>query len=201
LHLQEEISIMEEHLAQIDATIAQHERASNGRRSRRPEDPVLQQLFWQRADLVSRTIATVDQYSKFKRNFIEEIQTYVFTDRSLASYSKIARSFDHANTVDVQLYKDWLAEHGAGAESESAYLEFQADLISVTTSRPIEVKRAAMTTGYVVLITIVAFKLVTDFFSRLVLGLVVTAVVSYSNPTVPVPTEGIWGNFAKPEAM
>ena len=66
LYLQDEIAQMEEDLKELDTAIAQEE-SDLGRRgpaSRRSEVKLPSQLQWHRMDLMGRTFAKVEQYSK-----------------------------------------------------------------------------------------------------------------------------------------
>ncbi len=65
LYLQDEISEMEDQLRELDDAIAHEERANGGKpASRRVEAKLPSQLQWHRLDLLGRSFAKVEQYSK-----------------------------------------------------------------------------------------------------------------------------------------
>lgn len=65
LYLQDEISEMEDQLRELDDAIAHEERANGGKpASRRAEAKLPSQLQWHRLDLLGRSFAKVEQYSK-----------------------------------------------------------------------------------------------------------------------------------------
>lgn len=66
LYLQDEIAQMEEELEELDAAISSEDADLGGRgpASRRSEAKMPSQLQWHRMDLMGRTFAKVEQYSK-----------------------------------------------------------------------------------------------------------------------------------------
>lgn len=65
LYLQDEICEMEDQLRELDTAIAHEERANGGKpASRRTEAKLPSQLQWHRLELLSRSFAKVEQYSK-----------------------------------------------------------------------------------------------------------------------------------------
>ena len=66
LYLQDEISEMEDQLRELDDAIANEQESSGlGPASRRTEAKLPSQLHWHRVDLLHRSFAKVEQYSKF----------------------------------------------------------------------------------------------------------------------------------------
>ena len=164
LALQEEISIMEADLSELDRCVSE---AEGRNRTRRPPPP----LLWQRGELCALLAAKMEQYH-----------------RIISSYSSIS-TLPSASTDSVKEFELFLSKHDTPfAPSETAFLDHVSDLAAVTRpALPTEVSHGPITgvttrfdkdpavVGAAVLMTIVAFKLVPKFLGRVVLGACVVA--------------------------
>ena len=81
----------------------------------------------------------------------------------------------------MESYKEWVLEHTPVIDAESAFLDVHGDLVSITkhgkASVPKSPDASAVATGFAVLLTIVAFKLVPQVCSRLIIGVIVGIVI------------------------
>jgi hypothetical protein len=107
-----------------------------------------------------------------------------FSDRALASYSNLARSLEPASHVDINIYRDWIAEHAPIVEQEAAFLHRESDLVAVSAHSNVSsvqtqsAKRAELETPVIIVAftmvsTIIVFKVVPRFLARLVISAMV----------------------------
>ena len=84
-------------------------------------------------------------------------------------------------------------EHTPVIDAESAFLDVHTDLITITKHDKASVAKSpdasAVATGFAVLLTIVAFKLVPHFCSRLVIGIIV-GIAMLCSGNAPVISQG-----------
>lgn len=165
LYLQDEISEMEEQLKDLDDAIAHEEQSSMGRSaSRRVEAKLPSQLQWHRLDLLGRSFAKVEQYN-----------------RALTSYSNLTKSLEPASHADITAYRSWIAEHAPVVESESAFLNKDSDLLSVSAPSACRsdfrsgtaLETPVIVVAFGLLSTIIVFKLVPQILARLVISAMV----------------------------
>ena len=185
LFLQDEISEMEEQLKDLDDAIALEEQTSSGRQaSRRAESKLPSQLQWHRLDLLGRSFAKIDQYSEQRlpqSSPRDKVTTNFLPDRALTSYSSLIKSLGPASHADITAYRSWITEHAPMVESESAFLNKDSDLLSVSShSGPRSDFRSgtALETPVIVvtfglLSTIIVFRLVPQILARLVISAMV----------------------------
>ena len=115
--------------------------------------------------------------------------TRVSTDRAFSTYNNLSKSIDSASPDDTEAYKDWIAKHTPIIDSEAAFLDQSTDLATIITRKgarlePLE--PSVMASGFAVLLTIIAFKLVPQFCSRLVVGSIVGMAMVYSGSSPAV---------------
>ena len=185
LFLQDELSEMEEQLKDLDDAIAREEQNGAGRSaSRRAEAKLPSQLQWHRLDLLGRSFAKVEQYSErrfFKPPCSGQVANHCFPDRALTSYSNLTKSLEPASHADITAYRSWISKHAPMVESESAFLNLDSDLLSVSpplASRLDLRSGTALETPVIVVVfgllsTIIVFKLVPQIFARLVISAMV----------------------------
>ena len=182
LFLQDEISEMEEQLKDLDDAIA-HEEQNGAKRSasRRAEAKLPSQLQWHRLDLLGRSFAKVEQYSErhlSKPPCHGQVANRCFPDRALTSYSNLTKSLEPASHADITAYRSWISKHAPMVECESAFLNKDSDLLSVSppsASKSDFRSGTALETPVIVvafgmLSTIIVFKLVPQIFARLVIS-------------------------------
>ena len=102
-------------------------------------------------------------------------------DRALTSYGNLTNSLEPASDADISAYRSWITKHTPVVESESAFLNQDSDLLSVSSySAPRSDFRSgtALETPVIVvtfglLSTIIVFKLVPQILARLVISAMV----------------------------
>jgi uncharacterized membrane protein len=118
LHLQDEISELEEELRFIDESIARtipgHEVGQMVPASRRADARYGGELHYKRTDLLGRIYLKLGQYNS-----------------ALTSFSTMKQKLDPANAGDIQAYHEWMEKHGAIDQTESRFLEHKTDLIAL----------------------------------------------------------------------
>ena len=185
LFLQDEISEMEEQLKELDDAIAHEEQNGGGRSaSRRAEAKLPSQLQWHRLDLLGRCFSKVEQYSErriSKQECHGQFANLCFPDRALTSYRNLTKSLEPASHADITAYRSWISKHAPMVECESAFLNKDSDLLSVS---PPSASRSDFRTGtaletpvivvaFGLLSTVIVFKLVPQIFARLVISAMV----------------------------
>lgn len=168
LYLQDEICELEGELRELDNAIAREDgMLGKTHASRRAEAKLPTQLQWRRLDLIGRSYTKVEQYN-----------------RALSSYSNLTKSLDPASEADIKTYQEWIAEHAPVVEQESAFLQSEADLITVSPAkRPStslmqshprgELEAPVIMVAFVLVSTIIVFKVVPQIMARLVISAVV----------------------------
>lgn len=106
------------------------------------------------------------------------------SDRALASYSNLTRSLEPASHADINIYRDWVAEHAPIVEQEAAFLHNESDLVAVSAHSNVSsvqtqsAKRAELETPVIIVAftlvsTIIVFKVVPRFLARIVISAMV----------------------------
>ena len=188
MYLQDEISEMEENLRLLDDAIAQENERLGGRPvSRRAEAKAPSQLQWHRLQLLGKSFAKVEQYSKepwCHTLALGSVLTDCITDRALTSYSNLTKSLEPASYADTAVYRDWIAERAPIVEQESAFLQTDKDLVAITcqpSKEPASVgnnhsrnlETSVVIVASVLVSTIIIFKIVPHLFARLIVGAVI----------------------------
>lgn len=186
LFLQDELSEMEEQLKDLDDAIAlEGQSNSGGPASRRAEAKLPSRLQWHRLELLGRSFAKVEQYSEhlLPNHFPRPPRSIInsLLDRALTSYTNLTKSLGPASHADISAYRTWITEHSPIVETESAFLNKELDLISVSSDSAgrldfrsgtaLETPVVVVTFG--LLSTIMVFKLVPQILARLVISAMV----------------------------
>ncbi|KAH0536335.1 hypothetical protein FGG08_006789 [Glutinoglossum americanum] len=126
LHLQDELSELEEELRKVDEADAQTRQAAAsigaglpGPASRRAGAKLGGDLEWRRLDILGRVYTKTGQYNQ-----------------ALTSYSKLIKTLSPATKEDVKRYKSWLARHTPIAEPEARFVYEEADLLALSRNKP-----------------------------------------------------------------
>ncbi|KAK4613385.1 hypothetical protein CLAFUW4_09257 [Fulvia fulva] len=116
LHLQDELSEMEEHLRRLDEIIAQMEpqpsTVERAPASRRGDAFNGSQIHHQRTELLGRIFLKTEQYN-----------------RAMSSFATMAKDSCPAEKLQVIAYQHWLKEKAAIHEIETRFLQSEKDLI------------------------------------------------------------------------
>ncbi|KAF2268637.1 hypothetical protein CC78DRAFT_540891 [Lojkania enalia] len=161
LHLQDEISELEEELRYLDECIAQITPLHPA--SRRGDAKHGGELHYRRTELLGRIYIKLGQYREghvdarlflflFLRYAVSKeglhrlnVKTIFGTtcwvtnmsklDQALSSFSSMLKNLDPANTEDIQAYHTWMERHGPVDQTESRFLERKNDLLAVSRRR------------------------------------------------------------------
>ncbi|EME42255.1 hypothetical protein DOTSEDRAFT_110065, partial [Dothistroma septosporum NZE10] len=124
LHLQDELSEMEEHLRQLDEITAQMQPASaSGERepaSRRGDAFNGSHIHHQRRELLGRIFLKTEQYN-----------------RAIASFAAMTKDSAPAESAKIAAYQGWLKEKAPIHEVEISFLECEKDLIELGKTKPL----------------------------------------------------------------
>ncbi|KAI9875418.1 MAG: hypothetical protein M1830_008512 [Pleopsidium flavum] len=186
LYLQDEISEIEENLRSLDEADAQayaalSSNAGVGRpvqASRRREGRMPSEIHFRRLDLLGRAFVKVGQYNQ-----------------ALSSYSALIKGLHSAKGADVEAYRAWIDEHSTIVESETRFLNHEADLLALTSPSPngsawrgpssparhsgtAAAHMAIVVSAVAVLIPLLSFSVISEFFGRLFVIIVVGGVAT-----------------------
>lgn len=161
LHLQDEISELEEELRQLDECIVQiSPRDESGEAypaSRRGDARYGGEVHFKRTELLGRIFQKLGQYNQ-----------------ALTSFNDLVKNLDPANAEDVQAYRAWMDEHDAIDEAETMFLERQKDLVAVSRKTSVSTVRgaaphqsAAMWFPLMLILPLMAFAIVPNLLGRL----------------------------------
>lgn len=198
LHLQDEISELEEELRQLDECIAQSSpRSDTGHvypASRRGEARYGSELHYKRTDLLGRIYLKLGQYSTSFYIFWlccdnrPKIDTHssktdlAHTDQALSSYSNMLRNLDAPNTADIHAYHTWMEKHAPIDRNEARFLERKTDLLAVSRRRSaIAVggvgphQSAAIGLPLILILPLMAFAVVPGLLGRLFIVILIGA--------------------------
>ena len=106
---------------------------------------------------------------------------HCFADRALTSYSSLTKSLEPASHADITAYRSWITKHCPMVESESAFLNKDSDLLSVSPpSAPrldfrsgTALETPVIVVAFGTISTIIVFKLVPQILARLVISAMV----------------------------
>ena len=179
LYLQTEISDLEAELKHVDDAIVSASNvveASQSRPGRVIRSPT--PLQWRKKELMARIVAKLEKYSRSSISPFPSAKADRFLDHTFSSYSSLAKILDAAPSADIAAYTEWATKHVDSPGSELSFLSHTVDLVTICTNRPQNTEqsdRTALVTGFGVVMTIIAFKLVSEVLPRLVVGVVVGA--------------------------
>ncbi|KAI9775760.1 MAG: hypothetical protein M1839_000888 [Geoglossum umbratile] len=122
LHLQDEISELEEELRKVDEVDAQARAAAAGigagmpgPASRRAGAKLGGDLEWRRLDVLGRAFIKIGQYNQ-----------------ALTSYTTLIKTHAPATKEDIKRYRSFMSKHAPLSEPESRFLYEEADLLAAT---------------------------------------------------------------------
>ncbi|KAF1984381.1 hypothetical protein K402DRAFT_142802 [Aulographum hederae CBS 113979] len=196
LHLQDEISQLEEELRILDECIAQlpqPEGMENLPASRRAETNHGTDLHHRRTSHLGKIFMKLEQYNQ-----------------ALTSYSNSIRNFERTESEQIQRYRVWMQEHAPIDPNEAKFLGHAEDLISARrpdmneelrghNAAPMRQPAAVTLPAMILLLPLVAFSIIPGLFARLcflgLLGLGGYAVFS-STEIANVMSVADWKNCA-----
>ncbi|CAG7967531.1 unnamed protein product [Penicillium nalgiovense] len=170
LHLQDEISQMEEDLHTLDeyeemhrVGTAEHEGAKPLPASRRrdAQSQAYSSLHYRRMDLMNALIHKTEQYNN-----------------ALSAYSKVLQTLPRASEQEITGYRSWMRENKPVAGVETRFLIHDADLVSLTPRLAASAAAAPVYIAIIIasgalLLPLLAFSLIAEFSGRLVVVTVV----------------------------
>jgi hypothetical protein len=198
LHLQDEISELEEELRYLDECIARasppEESHHRHTASRRNEARYGGELHYRRTELLGRVYLKLGQYSKSIRSSRGDLYNAdaILADQALSSFSNMLKDLDAPNTDQVQVYRSWMERHAPVERSEAQFLDRKHDLVAVlrrgsaTTVGGVNPHQsAAMGLPLIALIPLMLFAIVPGFLGRLF----IIAVIGAAEVSVVTSTE------------
>lgn len=118
LHLQDEVSELEEELRHLDECIVQNSPRNEAGEmypaSRRGDARFGGDLHFKRTELLGRIFQKLGQYNQ-----------------ALTSFNELIKNLDPASMQDVKAYRAWMEEHDPIDETEARFLEHDKDLVAV----------------------------------------------------------------------
>ncbi|KAF2195406.1 hypothetical protein K469DRAFT_544281 [Zopfia rhizophila CBS 207.26] len=171
LHLQDEISELEEELRYLDECIAQGSPGGDAGHvhpaSRRAEARYGGEVHYRRTDLLGRIYLKLGQYNQ-----------------ALSSFSAMIKNLDPANTEDIQAYRTWMEKHAPIEHAEARFLEHKNDLLALSRRRSaINVggvglhQSAAIALPLILLLPLMAFAMIPGLLGRLFIIILIGAAV------------------------
>ncbi|KAF2436124.1 hypothetical protein EJ08DRAFT_226949 [Tothia fuscella] len=171
LHLQDEISELEEELRILDESIAQMTPFTEDHTlqpaSRRREARYGSELHFQRTQVLGRVFVKLGQYNQ-----------------ALSSFNNATESFASAKATDISAYRAFMEKNAPIEALESRFLAHEQDLMALSrvgweesSSTPassiVNPKQATLSLCILVLLPLLAFVVVKDFFARFIIVMVV----------------------------
>ncbi|KAJ6096190.1 hypothetical protein N7486_006936 [Penicillium sp. IBT 16267x] len=170
LHLQDEISQMEEDLNLLDEYEEMHRVAIAEKEGNKPvpasrridaQSQSYSSLHYRRMDLMAALIQKTEQYNN-----------------ALSAYSKVVQTLPRATDDDIQNYRSWMKTHNPIAAAETRFLDQGVDLVSLTprlaaSAATAPVYMAIMVASGALLLPLLAFSMIAEFSGRLVVVTVV----------------------------
>ncbi|KAJ5095395.1 hypothetical protein NUU61_004751 [Penicillium alfredii] len=170
LHLQDEISQMEEDLHTLDEYEEMHRIATAEQEGTKPmpasrrvdaQSQVYSSLHYRRMDLMAALTHKTEQYNN-----------------ALSAYSKVLQTLPRASEKDITSYRAWMKEHNPVAAAETRFLDHDADLVSLTprlaaSAAAAPVYMAIIIASGALLLPLLAFSMISEFSGRLVVVTVV----------------------------
>lgn len=165
LHLQDEISELEEELRQLDQEIAEASPgAQTGHRhpaSRRGDTQFGNDLHRRRIDVLGQVFLKLEQYNK-----------------ALSAFNDV-KHLPSARLSDVDKYRAWMKQRKPIHEAESRFLERQTDLVTFSSKRQTSIDQSAGPNQHFAIwlpmLPFVAFSIVPSLLGRLVVIALISA--------------------------
>ncbi|KAJ5674030.1 hypothetical protein N7462_009469 [Penicillium macrosclerotiorum] len=165
LHLQDEISQMEEDLNTLDKYEEMHRVATAKQEGTQPlpasrrvdvQSQAYSSLHYRRMDVMAALIEKTEQYNN-----------------ALSAYSKVLQTLPQASGEDVQNYRTWMKANTPIAAAESRFLDQDADLVALTprlaaSAAAAPVYMAIIIASGALLLPLLAFSMIAEFSGRLV---------------------------------
>jgi hypothetical protein len=176
LHLQDELSELEEQLRTVDEIIAQLDQSfREGQRvpaSRRAEMCSASEIHHRRIELLGRIFNKTKQY-----------------DEAMTAYNDMCRNAQPAEKEHVQEYQRWMSKHAPIHDIESRFLQRQDDLVMPGKNEPSKTVESPMKSALTYLpvalvLPLLLFSLIPTFAGRLA----VTALLGFGAFLVAVST-------------
>ncbi|KAJ5722611.1 hypothetical protein N7488_000646 [Penicillium malachiteum] len=170
LHLQDEISQMEEDLQTLDEYEEMHRVAAAEKEGNKPvpasrrldaQSQSFSSLHYRRMDLMAALIHKTEQYNN-----------------ALSAYSKVIQTLPRATDDDIRNYRSWMKEHNPIVAAETRFLDQGVDLVSLTprsaaSAASAPVYMAIIIASGAILLPLLAFSMIAEFSGRLVVVTVV----------------------------
>jgi hypothetical protein len=161
LHLQDEISELEEELQILDESIAQMTAITEDDilqpASRRAETRFGSELHHRRTEILGRIFVKLGQYNQ-----------------ALSSYNSATQNFPPAEKTEVAAYRTWMEQNAPIDETESRFLNHELDLMTLgkkspaTPHHPINLRHDKRILFAAMLILPIAISLVSGFVAKMV---------------------------------
>ncbi|KAJ5891919.1 uncharacterized protein N7473_008147 [Penicillium subrubescens] len=165
LHLQDEISQMEEDLHTLDEYEEMHRVATAEKEGTKPlpasrrvdvQSQAYSSLHYRRMDLMAALVQKTEQYNT-----------------ALSAYSKVLQTLPRASDDDITNYRSWMKEHNPIAAAETRFLDQDADLVALTprlaaSAAAAPVYMAIIIASGALLMPLLAFSMIAEFSGRLV---------------------------------
>ncbi|KAF2134570.1 hypothetical protein P153DRAFT_362327 [Dothidotthia symphoricarpi CBS 119687] len=167
LHLQDEISELEEELRYLDESIAQTSSRDEAGHihpaSRRGDARNGSELSCKRTELLGRIFQKIGQYNK-----------------ALSSFSNVINNLEPASTEDIRSYRKWMEKRAPIDHAESRFLERKDDLVKVSRTKPANARdeqphSAVVWLPLVLVLPLMAFAMVPNLLGRLFVLLLIGA--------------------------
>ena len=128
LHLQDEISELEEELRRLDQTIAQAnvdiEEQQRRLQSRRTEAQFGNELHHRRTELLGKVFLKLGQYNKALKSYRNAFGLSL-------SASRTREPFRRAEACDIEMYRNWMKTNAPLDQAEARFLDHATDLIAL----------------------------------------------------------------------
>lgn len=125
LHLQDEISQLEEELQMMDEYEAKHRAAIAQKDGSEGLQPGSRRM----------DVEAAGRYSAFHARRLELVDRLAYKvnqyNNALSSYAKLTRVLPNASQQDIQTYRTWMAENTPIAKDETRFLDHDLDLVSL----------------------------------------------------------------------
>ncbi|CEJ56423.1 hypothetical protein PMG11_02631 [Penicillium brasilianum] len=165
LHLQDEISQMEEDLHTLDEYEEMHRVATAEQEGAKPlpasrrvdiQSQAYPSLHYRRMDLMAALVQKTEQYNT-----------------ALSAYSRVLQTLPRASNDDITNYRSWMKEHNPIAAAETRFLDQDADLVALTPRLAASAAAAPIYIAIIIasgalLMPLLAFSMIAEFSGRLV---------------------------------
>ncbi|GAB1211705.1 hypothetical protein ATERTT37_000829 [Aspergillus terreus] len=193
LHLQDEISQLEEDLRVLDdydemhrVSTAEQEGSKKMPASRRMDvqAQVYSSLHYRREEVMGQLTHKIEQYNN-----------------ALSAYSKVLQTLPSAAEEDVATYRSWMRKHTPIIAAETRFLDYATDLVSLT-PRTAAAAPSAMTPVYsaiviasaAILLPLLAFSMIAEFSGRLLVVAVVGGAAAAIASNYSTGADGLVGS-------